>query len=55
LPSAASPPRGSPARSAARFYEKRGWHRAHTAVNRLETADGVFEIDIWRYEKSMQR
>jgi len=40
---------------AARFYEKRGWHRARTAVNRLETADGVFEIDIWRYEKSVQR
>jgi ribosomal protein S18 acetylase RimI-like enzyme len=36
---------------AARFYEKRGWHRARTAVNRLDTADGVFEIEIWRYEK----
>jgi hypothetical protein len=36
---------------AARFYEKCGWHRARTTMNRLETADGVFEIDIWRYEK----
>jgi GNAT superfamily N-acetyltransferase len=36
---------------AARFYEKCGWRRARTTVNRLETADGVFEVDIWRYEK----
>jgi GNAT superfamily N-acetyltransferase len=36
---------------AARFYEKCGWHNARTTVNRLETPDGVFEIDIWRYEK----
>ena len=38
---------------AARFYEKCGWVRAQTAVSRLETGDGVFEIDIWRYEKNM--
>jgi GNAT superfamily N-acetyltransferase len=36
---------------AARFYDKCGWHNARTTVNRLETPDGVFEIDIWRYEK----
>jgi ribosomal protein S18 acetylase RimI-like enzyme len=36
---------------AARFYEKCGWRNARTTVNRLETPDGVFEIDIWRYEK----
>jgi GNAT superfamily N-acetyltransferase len=36
---------------AARFYDKCGWRNARTAVNRLETADGVFEIEIWRYEK----
>jgi len=40
---------------AARFYEKCGWHRARTMVNRLETSIGVFEIDIWRYEKRVQR
>ena len=40
---------------AARFYEKCGWHRARTAVNTLETPDGVFEMPIWRYEKSVQR
>jgi len=38
---------------AARFYEKRGWHRAGTMVNRLETADGEFPLDVWRYEKSL--
>jgi len=29
---------------AARFYQKGGWRRARTTVNRLETADGVFEV-----------
>ena len=38
---------------AARFYEKRGWVRARTMANRLETQDGVFEVDIWRYEKEL--
>jgi len=38
---------------AARFYEKRGWVRARSMVNRLETQDGVFEVDIWRYEKEL--
>ena len=36
---------------AARFYEKTGWRIARTTVNRLETQDGVFEVNIWRYEK----
>ena len=39
---------------AARFYEKCGWVRARTQVNRLETADGVFEVEVWRYEKAMK-
>jgi ribosomal protein S18 acetylase RimI-like enzyme len=39
---------------AARFYEKCGWRRAGTTVNRLETQDGVFEIDIWRYQKCVK-
>ena len=38
---------------AARFYEKRGWTRARTLTNRLETPDGVFEIEVWRYEKGV--
>jgi GNAT superfamily N-acetyltransferase len=36
---------------AARFYEKRGWHRAGTVVSRLDTPDGEFLLDVWRYEK----
>jgi ribosomal protein S18 acetylase RimI-like enzyme len=36
---------------AARFYEKSGWSNARTMANRLETADGVFEMPVWRYEK----
>jgi GNAT superfamily N-acetyltransferase len=39
---------------AARFYEKCGWARARTTVNRLETADGVFEVEVWRYEKGVR-
>jgi GNAT superfamily N-acetyltransferase len=38
---------------AARFYEKRGWTRARTVPNRIETEEGVFEIEVWRYEKSV--
>ena len=39
---------------AARFYEKCGWARARTQVNRLETPDGEFEVEVWRYEKAMK-
>jgi len=39
---------------AARFYEKCGWAMAREAVNRLETPAGVFELAIWRYEKTVQ-
>jgi GNAT superfamily N-acetyltransferase len=38
---------------AARFYEKSGWQRSGTVVSRLETADGPFEIPVWRYEKNL--
>jgi ribosomal protein S18 acetylase RimI-like enzyme len=38
---------------AARFYEKRGWRRAGTMVNRLETANGEFALEVWRYEKDL--
>jgi GNAT superfamily N-acetyltransferase len=40
---------------AARFYERRGWYRAGTMVNRLETANGLFLLEVWRYEKSLMR
>jgi ribosomal protein S18 acetylase RimI-like enzyme len=36
---------------AARFYEKRGWHRAGVMTSRLDTTEGVFPLDVWRYEK----
>lgn len=38
---------------AARFYEKAGWHRAGTIVSQLETPDGVFPLEVWRYEKAL--
>jgi len=40
---------------AARFYEKCGWHLAKTVVNRLDTVDGPFDLEIWRYEKHLAR
>ena len=40
---------------AARFYEKSGWHLAKTVVSRLDTADGPFDLEIWRYEKHLAR
>jgi GNAT superfamily N-acetyltransferase len=40
---------------AARFYEKCGWHRAGTMVNRLDTSNGTFLLEVWRYEKSLRR
>jgi GNAT superfamily N-acetyltransferase len=38
---------------AARFYEKCGWHRAGTMINYLETPEGIFELETWRYEKTL--
>jgi GNAT superfamily N-acetyltransferase len=38
---------------AARFYEKSGWRRAGTFVSRLETMNGPFELEVWRYEKQL--
>jgi GNAT superfamily N-acetyltransferase len=40
---------------AARFYEKHGWRRARTMMSAAETADGVFEREVWRYEKQVGR
>jgi ribosomal protein S18 acetylase RimI-like enzyme len=39
---------------AARFYEKRGWHRVGTMANRLDTSRGQFPLEVWRYEKSLR-
>ena len=38
---------------AARFYEKHGWRRAGTMINHLETPEGVFHLEVWRYEKTL--
>lgn len=39
---------------AARFYEKCGWHRTRTFVDQLETPEGPFPLEVWRYEKSLR-
>jgi ribosomal protein S18 acetylase RimI-like enzyme len=40
---------------AARFYEKCGWRRAGTVVEHLEIPNGAFPLEVWRYEKSLER
>jgi GNAT superfamily N-acetyltransferase len=40
---------------AARFYEKCGWHRTGTMTSRLDTPEGVFPLEVWRYEKRLER
>lgn len=39
---------------AARFYEKCGWRRAGTFVSQLETPNGIFPLEVWRYEKPLR-
>ena len=39
---------------ATRFYEKSGWRRVGNMINHLETSGGVFDLEVWRYEKSLQ-
>ena len=39
---------------AARFYEKSGWRRVGNMINRLETPNGVFDLETWRYEKRVK-
>lgn len=38
---------------AARFYEKCGWTCAGPIVSELETGDGIFSLEVWRYEKPL--
>jgi len=38
---------------AARFYEKCGWQRLGTMMNPLETTEGIFSLEVWRYEKRL--
>jgi len=39
---------------AARFYEKCGWQRVGTIVSELETKEGRFSLEVWRYEKRLK-
>ena len=39
---------------AARFYEKCGWRRAGTMINQVETSNGLFALEVWRYEKGLR-
>lgn len=39
---------------AARFYEKCGWRRVGTMINRAETPERVFDLEVWRYEKRVK-
>jgi GNAT superfamily N-acetyltransferase len=39
---------------AARFYEKSGWRRVGTMVNKVETSKGPFALEVWRYEKTVR-
>lgn len=38
---------------AARFYEKCGWRRIGVMTSQLPTQEGVFALDVWRYEKTL--
>ena len=40
---------------AARFYEKCGWRRVGNMLNKLDTPNGAFALEVWRYEKSLRR
>ena len=39
---------------AARFYDKSGWRLARSVVNELKLPEGVFHIEVWRYEKALR-
>lgn len=38
---------------AARFYEKCGWVRVGTMINRLPLPGGLLALEVWRYEKRL--
>jgi ribosomal protein S18 acetylase RimI-like enzyme len=40
---------------AARFYEKSGWRLAGTVTNPADTSSGPFLLQVWRYEKRLER
>lgn len=38
---------------AARFYEKAGWSMARIETVPTETSEGLFPLEVWRYEKRL--
>jgi len=38
---------------AAKFYQKCGWQLKSTIVDELETIDGVFPLEVWKFEKEL--
>ena len=38
---------------AARFYENSGWHLARNYIVELPVPDGIFKLEVWRYEKEL--
>jgi GNAT superfamily N-acetyltransferase len=40
---------------AARFYEKHGWINAGSIVSQLDTPNGIFPLEVWRYEKQLRQ
>ncbi len=38
---------------AARFYEKTGWTMARIETVPTETSEGLFPLEVWRYEKRL--
>ena len=38
---------------AAKFYQKCGWQLEQTAIHGLETVDGVFPLEVWKFEKNL--
>lgn len=38
---------------AARFYEKSGWRNSGTQMTNLDTSDGAFPLEIWRFVRDL--
>lgn len=38
---------------AARFYAKNGWQNKGTFLTQVETANGPFDLEVWRFEKRL--
>jgi GNAT superfamily N-acetyltransferase len=38
---------------AAAFHQKHGWRRIGTMINDVDTSEGSFSLEVWRYEKRL--